>query len=103
MPPDKRNGPGVITPQPAPDAKTPATRSKPIVQPAGDIPAQIRRRREASYRLPPMADGRRDPLDPPTRHRCFECGRDLRLARFHRIDDTRIVCRRCYRDRWAPR
>jgi hypothetical protein len=46
MPPDKQNGPGVITPQPAPNAKTPATRSKPIVQPAGDVPAQIRRRRD---------------------------------------------------------
>ena len=29
-----------------------------------DIAAQLRRRREASYRLPPLADGRRDPLDP---------------------------------------
>jgi hypothetical protein len=27
------------------------------------IPQQLRRRREASYRLPPLADGRRDPLD----------------------------------------
>jgi hypothetical protein len=28
------------------------------------IPAQLRRRREASRRLPPLRDGRRDPLDP---------------------------------------
>jgi hypothetical protein len=75
-----------------------------MVPPGEDIPAQIRRRREAADRLPPMTDGRRDPdLERPARHRCWECGKDLRLARFHRIDATRIVCRRCYRDRWAPR
>ncbi|MGH3511657.1 MAG: hypothetical protein ACRDRB_05195 [Pseudonocardiaceae bacterium] len=28
-----------------------------------DIPAQLRRRRAASRRLPPLPDGRRDPLD----------------------------------------
>ncbi|MGH3542481.1 MAG: hypothetical protein ACRD0H_04700 [Actinomycetes bacterium] len=28
-----------------------------------DIPAALRRRRAASWRLPPLADGRRDPLD----------------------------------------
>jgi hypothetical protein len=28
-----------------------------------EVAAQIRRRREASYRLPPLPDGRRDPLD----------------------------------------
>ena len=32
---------------------------------ATTIPAQLRRRRAASYRLPPLHDGRRDPLDPP--------------------------------------
>jgi hypothetical protein len=80
-----------------------ATTDTSSLRPTSDIPTQVRRRREAADRLPPMADGQRDPLDPPTRHRCFECGRDLRLARFHRIDATRIVCRRCYRDRWAPR
>jgi hypothetical protein len=49
----------------APPESSPATASTDvIVSQAGDIPAQIRRRREASYRLPPMADGRRDPLDP---------------------------------------
>jgi hypothetical protein len=35
------------------------------IPPANDIRAQLRRRREASLRLPPLADGRRDPLDPP--------------------------------------
>jgi hypothetical protein len=29
-----------------------------------ELAAQLRRRRAASYRLPPLADGRRDPLDP---------------------------------------
>ncbi len=28
------------------------------------VPAQLRRRREASLRLPPLADGRRDPWPP---------------------------------------
>lgn len=31
------------------------------------IAVQLRRRRAASYRLPPLADGRRDPLDPVRR------------------------------------
>jgi hypothetical protein len=29
------------------------------------LPTQIRRRRAASYRLPALVDGRRDPLQPP--------------------------------------
>jgi hypothetical protein len=33
--------------------------------PDDTIPKQLRRRRAASRRLPPLADGRRDPLDPP--------------------------------------
>jgi hypothetical protein len=32
--------------------------------PSDTIPKQLRRRREASRRLPPLADGRRDPIDP---------------------------------------
>jgi hypothetical protein len=87
--------PGRTTPGP--------TQKQSVATDTASLGQQLRRRREAADRLPPMADGRRDPPDPPTRHRCFECGRDLRLARFHRIDKTRIVCRRCYRDRWAPR
>jgi len=31
----------------------------------GDIPTPLRRRLAASRRLPPLHDGRRDPLDPP--------------------------------------
>jgi hypothetical protein len=103
VPPDTRDGPGVITPQPAPNAKTPATRSKPIVPPGGDVPAQIRRRREAFLRPPPMADGQRDPVDPDTRFRCVECKRDVRLRPYVRLTSQTIACRRCYRDRWAPR
>jgi hypothetical protein len=34
-----------------------------IVAEHESIAAQLRRRREASYRLPPLADGHRDPLD----------------------------------------
>jgi hypothetical protein len=40
------------------------------IPPPADIEAlarQLRRRREASYRLPPLPDGRRDPLDPVRR------------------------------------
>jgi hypothetical protein len=33
--------------------------------PDDTIPKQLRRRRAASRRLPPLHDGRRDPLDPP--------------------------------------
>ncbi len=32
---------------------------------ADDISAQLRRRRDASLRLPPLPDGRRDPWPPP--------------------------------------
>lgn len=40
------------------------TTNGPSATDAGDIPRQLRRRRAASRRLPPLADGRRDPLDP---------------------------------------
>jgi hypothetical protein len=30
-----------------------------------NIAAELRRRREASYRMQPLEDGRQDPLDPP--------------------------------------
>jgi len=32
-----------------------------------DVAMQLRRRRAASHRLPPLPDGRRDPLDRPGR------------------------------------
>jgi hypothetical protein len=68
------------------------------------IREQLRNRRKAADRLPPMSDGRRDPdLDPDTRFRCIECGKDVRLRRFKRLRDGRLTCMRCYRDRWAPR
>ncbi|WP_216211669.1 hypothetical protein [Amycolatopsis aidingensis] len=31
----------------------------------GSVHAHLRARRAASYRLPPLPEGRRDPLDPP--------------------------------------
>jgi hypothetical protein len=43
------------------------------------------------------------PSEPTTRHVCRECGKDLRLRPFVRLLDGSIVCRRCYRDLWAPR
>jgi hypothetical protein len=66
------------------------------------IGQQLRRKREAADRLPPLADGRQDPLD-PTRHRCVECGKDVRLRRLKRLRDGRLTCMRCWRDRWAAR
>jgi hypothetical protein len=37
-----------------------------VVDPAVEnVSVQLRRRRAASWRLPPLADGRRDPIDPP--------------------------------------
>lgn len=46
-----------------------------------DVPAQIRRRRAASYRCPALADGRRDTLDKakprtPTTVRALAAGTD---------------------------
>lgn len=38
---------------------------------ARDAAAQLRRRREAADRLPPLEDGRRDPIDPPVKRRPF--------------------------------
>ena len=73
------------------------------IRQTSDIPEQVRRRREASYRLPPLEDDRRDPLDPPTRFRCVECNRDVRLRPFKRLLDGRLTCMRCWRDRWAAR
>ena len=49
-------------PEPDPDNLTNAS----TIDQAGDrIPTQLRRRRAASRRLPPLHDGRRDPIDPP--------------------------------------
>jgi hypothetical protein len=99
MPPDKRSGPATT-----PTRLNAGTLAKGSTNGDPSIGQQLHRRRDAALRLPPLDDGRRDPdLERPTRHSCWECGKDLRLARFHRIDKTRIVCRRCYRDRWAPR
>lgn len=53
--PDQCGGSGVdARPARRPDATATAPQSR---------PAQLRRRRAASWRLPPLCDGRRDPLD----------------------------------------
>jgi hypothetical protein len=57
-PPTRR---GRARPEPAADTKP----NGPSVTDTDDIPTQLRRRRAASRRLPPLHDGRRDPLDPP--------------------------------------
>ncbi len=45
-----------------------ATTDKTTLAAADDVPAQLRRRREASLRLPPLLDGVRDPwLSAPRR------------------------------------
>jgi hypothetical protein len=93
----KRSGPATTPARP--NAEIPDKESTNGVLSIGQ---QLRRRREAADRLPPMSDGRRDPLDPP-RYRCCECGKDIRLRPFKRLRDGRFTCRRCYADRWAPR
>jgi formylmethanofuran dehydrogenase subunit E len=52
----------------------------------------------------------RNAQTPPTeadsivqRWRCIECNRDLRLRPFRRLRDGRLVCRRCFAERWAAR
>jgi hypothetical protein len=60
-PEGKRNGPGVAS-EPASENYNGA----PIL-PVEDSSAQRRRRREAAKRMPRLADGRRDPHDPPGR------------------------------------
>ena len=57
-PPTRR---GRARPEPDPDTNQP---NGPSLTDTHDIPTQLRRRRAASRRLPPLADGRRDPLDP---------------------------------------
>ena len=44
--------------------ETTAGKSDAIIRPGTDIAADLRRRRAASRRLPVLADGRRDTLDP---------------------------------------
>jgi len=53
-------------PQPGPEVKHEVDHSLADAAAANieDIAAQLRRRRASSYRLPPLACGRRDPLDP---------------------------------------
>jgi hypothetical protein len=46
------------------DPGTDTTLNGSRVTDADDIPRQLRRRRAASRRLPPLPDGRRDPIDP---------------------------------------
>ena len=41
-----------------------------------EYPAQLRRRREASYRLPPLACGCRDPWPCRCHERCPCCGQE---------------------------
>jgi hypothetical protein len=52
-------GPTLDTTQAAADLKSP-----PTVADAGDVPVQLRHRRATAWRCPPLADGRRDPIDP---------------------------------------
>jgi hypothetical protein len=56
--PDKRNGPHASTGRRQPPQTTTVT-----VTPGGDVAASLRRRRDAAWRLPPLASGYRDPID----------------------------------------
>lgn len=63
-PPDRRKGPHRSdTARPKPDEKHTFQSAPPVYR----YPDGLRRRRAASYRLPPLASGRRDPwfYDPP--------------------------------------
>jgi hypothetical protein len=95
----KRSGPATTPARP--NAEAPA---KDYTDSGFSLGQQLHRRREAALGLPPLDDGRRDPdLEPPTRHRCCECSRDLRLRPFKRLRDGRLTCMRCWRERWAAR
>jgi hypothetical protein len=63
----RRTGPGAITPQSRPNAEGLPPPTPPTVHVPGDVPRDVpgdmRRRREAAHRLPPLASGYRDPLD----------------------------------------
>jgi hypothetical protein len=63
MSPDKVRPPEVVSNQGA-EEKAPADGlSDAIVAEPDSVAGQSRRRREAAHRLPPLADGYRDPLD----------------------------------------
>jgi hypothetical protein len=62
-PPGRRTGPKVATPQARLKVENPDDTDTAIMPPADDVVAQLKRRREASLRLPPLACGHRDPLD----------------------------------------
>jgi hypothetical protein len=79
------------------DAATGMEANVASVIPGADVPTQIRRRRTASLRLPPMVDGRRDPLDPDTRFRCVECERDVRLKPYIRLTAQTVLCKPCFK------
>ncbi len=59
----RRTGPEVTTPQARPNVENPDDTDTAIMPSADDVAAQLRRRREASWRLPPLRNGYRDPLD----------------------------------------
>jgi len=65
-PPGRRTGPEVTTPQARPNVENPVTDTDSLT-PGGDeiaeLAEQLKRRREASWRLPPLECGHRDPLD----------------------------------------
>ncbi|MGH4012199.1 MAG: hypothetical protein ACRDTH_29240 [Pseudonocardiaceae bacterium] len=64
--PEQRSGAPPPRERPAPDdsGRHQATRHVQDTAASTSVAAPLRRRRAASYRCPPLADGRRDPLDP---------------------------------------
>jgi hypothetical protein len=96
MPPDKENRP---TGQRGGSQRTTAKQSiAGIVAASSDVPAQIRRRRAAADRLPPLeGDNRRDPLDPDTPFRCVECRRDVRLKPYIRLTAQSVLRKPCFK------
>lgn len=62
--PRRRNGPDQdLGQRQPPQTDTSSVADVPGEDEKDDIAAQLRRRREASWRLPPMPCGHRDPLD----------------------------------------
>ncbi|HUZ53631.1 MAG TPA: phage/plasmid primase, P4 family [Streptosporangiaceae bacterium] len=100
-PPGRRTEPEVTTPQARLNVENPDDTDLAIMPPADDAAAMLRRRRQAALRLPPLAAGRRDPLDaraglpvPLARDwalitRCGMTGHD------YRPDATGFACETC--------
>ncbi|MDP5184780.1 hypothetical protein QOZ88_19275 [Blastococcus sp. BMG 814] len=69
---------------------------------AASVPAALRRRQAAARRLPPLADGRRDPIAPPRHQVVLEVEVGKRTAWFYGLTRRQFIalCRRAGVARW---